>query len=170
MNNTKEMLLMEETKGKTKKEKFDETVSDFKDKINRAATDVSEKTKIAVSKSKDAVVKTIDMNGDGQIDIEDVIILGLKTPGVWIKREEFLKKEFLKRYPADVIDDAIKNNPAHAGIPNEDINKIADEVIKFERYCVSGISAALGAPGGVAMVATIPADIVQYYGYLLRAS
>lgn len=25
-------------------------------------------------------------------------------------------------------------------------------------------------PGGFAMVATLPADIVQYYGYLLRAT
>ena len=34
---------------------------------------------------------------------------------------------------------------------------------------MSGISLALGAPGGVAMVATLPADIAQYYGYMLRA-
>ena len=50
------------------------------------------------------------------------------------------------------------------------INLIADNVIKFERTCVTGISAALGAPGGAAMVATIPADIVQYYGCMLRAA
>ena len=43
-------------------------------------------------------------------------------------------------------------------------------MINFERNCVSGISAALGMPGGVAMSATIPADIVQYYGYTLRAA
>ena len=34
---------------------------------------------------------------------------------------------------------------------------------------VSGISAALGAPGGAAMAATIPTDIMQYYGYTLGA-
>ena len=43
-------------------------------------------------------------------------------------------------------------------------------MINFERNCVSGISAALGMPGGVAMAATIPADIVQYYGYTMRAA
>lgn len=59
-------------------------------------------------------------------------------------------------------------NPAYAKISPEEIDKIADEVIKFERNCVSGISTALGVPGGVAMVATIPADIAQYYGYMLR--
>jgi hypothetical protein len=43
-------------------------------------------------------------------------------------------------------------------------------VINYERTCVTGISAALGVPGGWAMVATIPADIAQYYGYMLRAT
>ena len=57
-----------------------------------------------------------------------------------------------------------------AKIPLQEIDKLADEVIKLERNCVSGISAALGMPGGWAMVATIPADIAQYYGYMLRAT
>ena len=52
----------------------------------------------------------------------------------------------------------------HANISQEDIEKIVDEVIQYERMCVSGISTALGMPGGVSMVATIPADIAQYYG------
>lgn len=76
----------------------------------------------------------------------------------------------MKNYPPEVIESAITHNPAYAQIPAFEIDKIADEVIKFERNCVSGISAALGAPGGVAMVATIPADLVQYYGYMLRAA
>ena len=53
---------------------------------------------------------------------------------------------------------------------SEEVDKIADEVIKFERNAVSGISVALGMPGGVAMAATIPADIAQYYGYMIRAA
>ena len=69
-----------------------------------------------------------------------------------------------------MIDDAIKYNPMHANISQEDIEKIVDEVIQYERMCVSGISTALGMPGGVSMVATIPADIAQYYGYMLRAT
>ena len=75
----------------------------------------------------------------------------------------------MKKYPQETIDNAIAHTPAYAQIPVNEIDKIADEVIKFERNCVSGISAALGAPGGVAMVATIPADLAQYYGYMLRA-
>lgn len=68
-----------------------------------------------------------------------------------------------KNYPKEVIDDAIARTPALAGISSDEIDRIADEVIRFERNCVSGISAALGMPGGAAMAATIPADVVQYY-------
>lgn len=136
----------------------------------RKTVEFAGKAKEGVVKSKDAVMDTMDVNGDGRVDLEDVIILGMKTPGIKIKREDFLRKELEKNYPKDTVDIAVASNPATAGINVEEIDKIADEVIKYERVCVSGISAALGAPGGVAMVATIPADIAQYYGYMLRAT
>lgn len=131
---------------------------------------VAVKAKDGALKSKDAVMDKLDLNGDGHVDIEDIIILGMRTPGIRIDRENFLRKELMKKYPEEVIQDAIKYNPSHAGICVEDVDKIVDEVIKYERVCVSGISAVLGAPGGAAMLATIPADITQYYGYMLRAT
>ncbi len=145
-------------------------IGDFVKKAEKTATEVTAKTKDAVTQSKDAVLNAIDVNGDGNIDIEDVILLGLRVPGIRINRDEFLRKELFKNYPQGVIDAAVLHTPAYAGISVEEIDKIADEVIKYERNCVSGISAALGMPGGVAMVATVPADIAQYYGYMLRAT
>lgn len=148
---------------KTKKVKVEsvtpeeETKSDLKDKN-------------ALIKAKDAVINALDQNGNGTVDIEDIIILAIKTPGVHVVRDKFLKKELFKNYPQEVIDKAIATTPAQAGIPSKEIDKIADNVIKFERNFVSGISAALGVPGGWAMVATIPADIIQYYAYTLRAT
>ena len=125
--------------------------------------------KVATS-SKNAVVKAIDQNGNGYIDSSDIIIMALKVPGVKINREKYLRRE-LKRYcKKNQIDVAVATNPSVAQIDPEMINKIADEVIKFERNAVSGISVALGMPGGAAMAATIPADIAQYYGYMLRAA
>lgn len=129
-----------------------------------------EVTENRLQKTKATIINAIDENGNGEIDIEDVIIKGLKIPGIRINREEFLQKQLLKLYPQDIIDVAIAESPMKANIPVKEIDKIADEVIKYERNCVSGISAALGVPGGWAMVATIPADIAQYYGYLLRAT
>ena len=159
------------------KEKFNEKLGVFAHDAKNIALDVTDKTKDAVVKtkevalkSKDAVMEKMDVNGDGNVDLEDIIILGIKTPGVKISRSEFLKKELTKNYQEDIINNAIETTPMNAGISAQDIDKIADEVIKYERNCVSGISAALGLSGGISMVATIPADIVQYYGYMLRAT
>lgn len=152
------------------KKKINEGLENFAGKAGNIAANISDKTRDIVSKSKDTVTSKIDMTGDGKVDIEDIIILSLKNPGVSINRNEFLSKEFMKRYPAETIERAISSTPANAGISLEEVNSIADEVIKFERNCVTSISVALGTPGGAAMAATIPADIIQYYGYMLRAA
>ena len=152
----------------TGKKKFD--LKELSGSVSKTAVAVAEKTKDAAAKSQQAVMGAIDQNGNGEVDIEDIIIMGLKVPGIRIDRTAFLQKELHTKFPQEVIDDAIAFNPHHAKIPLDVIDKIAEEVIKYERLCVSGISAALGVPGGVAMVATIPADIAQYYGYMLRAT
>ena len=124
----------------------------------------------AMLSTPNAVVNVLDQNGDDELGIDDIIILAVKTPGVHISRAAFLQKELFKNHPQDVIDKAIATTPAQAGISPKGIAKIADNVIALERNCVSGISVALGANGGWAMAATIPADILQYYGYTLRAT
>lgn len=162
---------MKEDTSKSKSSRnIKETFSSLVKGAGTAASNVADKAKGLVVKSKDSVVHAVDANGNGEIEIEDFIILGLRTPGIRVNRNDFLQKEFMKYYPQNVIDDALTYNPAHAKIPASDIDKIADEVIKYERNCVSGISVALGIPGGIVMAATIPTDIVQYYGYMLRAT
>lgn len=145
--------------------KLEDVIENTGNEVKKAVS----KGKDIVFDSKDKVFDALDINKDGRVDTEDIIILGLRMPGVHIDREEFLRKQFMKNYSNDAIQDAVKFNPAHAGITVEEIDSIADQVIQYERNCVSGISLALGAPGGVAMVATLPADIAQYYGYMLRA-
>ena len=135
--------------------------------IGKKAADTAQET---YNKSKEIMIQKMDQNGDGQVDVVDIIIMSLKIPGIHVNRSQFLQKELFKNHPQEVIDIAIAETPAKAGIPREEIDKIADEVINFERNCVSGISAALGMPGGVVMAATIPVDIAQYYGYTLRAA
>lgn len=123
-----------------------------------------------LNETKTKIINAIDENNNGEIDIEDIIIKGLKTKGIRINRDKFLRKELTKVCSEDVILKAVEENPTKAGISLDVINNIADEVIKFERNCVSGISTVLGIPGGWAMAATIPADIIQYYAYMLRAA
>ena len=76
----------------------------------------TEKIKGIATNSKDAIVKALDQDGNGQIDSVDIILLALKVPGVKIDRAKFLQKELFKNHPQDVIDRAIETTPAQAGI------------------------------------------------------
>ena len=149
--------------------KFSERIDDFVNEASGKIIDAGSTAKDSVKKAMDAVMAQLDANGDGKVGIEDIIVLAIKTPGVYINRAKFLQSELFKNHSQNVIDKAIQTTPALAGITAEEIDSIADEVIKRERTAVSGISAALGVPGGWVMAATIPADIAQYYGYTLRA-
>ncbi|MBQ9870723.1 MAG: hypothetical protein IJM27_02225 [Eubacterium sp.] len=151
-------------------ESFAQKASEGGQRVKTKAKEFTSKTKEKADDSKTALIKAIDQDGDGQIDSTDIILLAMKTPGVKIDRAGFLRKELYKTHSEEEIERAIATSPLQAGIPAEEIDKIVDEVIKFERNAVSGISTLLGMPGGAAMVATIPADIAQYYGYMLRAA
>ena len=140
------------------------------EKVPEVAKTVGDGAKTAAIKTKETVYAALDQDKNGQIDSTDLIIMALKVPGVRIKRDEFLRKELYKHCEKEIIEKAVATTPAKAGIDRELIDRITDSVIKFERNAVSGISAALGMPGGAAMVATIPADIAQYYGYMIRAA
>ena len=68
---------------------------------------IANTTKRKASDAKDSMVDAMDANGNGEFDIEDLIIYGLKIPGIHVDRGNFLRKEFMKRYSQDVIDDAV---------------------------------------------------------------
>ena len=154
-----------------KQEKVTKKIKNIAKKTKEKTKDISDKAKTSIEKTKTKAMEKIDVNGDGVINIEDVIILALRTPGIKVNRAKFLRKEFSKKFDEEKIDKAIENNPAKAGVELNQIDKIADQVIKYERNCASGISAALGTASlGPAIVATIPAELIQYYGYMLRAT
>ena len=102
------------------------------------------------------------------IKFETILIESTKLPIININREEFLKKELQGRYRPEVVEKAIQYNPAYAGICVEEINKIAETCIVAEARKAMALSAVAGLPGGWVMAATAPADVVQYYGYVLR--
>jgi hypothetical protein len=138
--------------------------------LGKKASVVIKKSTETVDKTKEAVFKAVDVNGDGQIDIEDVILKAFKVPGVSVNREKFLRKELTTKYDVSVVEEAILSSPMRANISREDLDSVATSIIQNERLKVSGISVALGTPGGAAMAATIPADIAQYYGCMLRVA
>lgn len=125
---------------------------------------------INASIEKTQELASIASNKISEIEVspQDVMTCALQVPGVKIERSEFLFKELIRYYPEEQVLKSISSNPASTGIPREKINEIADQVIEYETNKVSAISFAAGIPGGFAMAATIPADVAQYFGFLLR--
>lgn len=102
------------------------------------------------------------------VDFELVLKTAAGLPLVRIDRENYLRSALKKHYPMDMIDKAVEYNPAYAGIKVDCINKIAKASINYEATKVSGISFFSGLPGGLTMIGTIPADLTQYFGHVLR--
>lgn len=107
-------------------------------------------------------------NNSLSIRVEDMMLQAMKLPIVKISRESFLRKELIKYCPENTLNLAIKKNPAYAGIEKDVIGKISRHIINYETNKVSAISFAAGIPGGIAMIATVPADVAQYFAYMLR--
>ena len=103
-----------------------------------------------------------------KIEFEDVLVESAKLPMVKIDCESFLRKELQNRYTQEVVEMTIQYNPSYAGICAEDINKIAKSCIGAETTKVTALSAAAGLLGEFAMIGTVPADLAQYFGHILR--
>ena len=102
------------------------------------------------------------------IDAAEIVKQAVKLPIVRVNRGNFLRKELRKYYPEKVVRKAIKENPASAGVSRECVNTIARQVINYATNKVTALSFAAGIPGGFAMAATVPADITQYFAFMIR--
>lgn len=103
-----------------------------------------------------------------KVNFEVVLKEAVRLPMVKIRRDEYLRRELGKYYPAETVEKAIAHNPAYAGIHVNDIDRIAKAGINYETTKVTALSFGAGLPGGFAMVGTIPADLAQYFGHILR--
>ena len=91
-----------------------------------------------------------------------------KLKGVRIDRDVFLRTELAKYCSSSVVDTAVETTTQLAGVPMEVMDKVADSAIDLETKKVAGLSALAGIPGGLAMIGTIPADLVNYFAHVLR--
>ena len=103
-----------------------------------------------------------------QLSFTSVIESAAKLPLVHIDREEFLTKNLSKLCTQTQLQKAIVEGTLHADIPIATLDSLANAVINAETIKVTAISTAAGIPGGFAMVATIPADLAQFYGFVIR--
>lgn len=97
-----------------------------------------------------------------------VLEAAAKLPGVRISRAAYLRTALKRHCTEDQIERAIANSPAAAGIPLKVITEVANTSIAYETSKVTGLSTLAGIPGGFAMIGTVPADLAQYMGHMLR--
>ena len=105
---------------------------------------------------------------DQQSSFSSLIESASKLPLVHINREEFLTKNLSKLCTQTQLQKAIAEGTLHADIPIATLDSLANAVINAEAFKVTAISTAAGMPGGFAMAATIPADLAQFYGFVIR--
>lgn len=101
-------------------------------------------------------------------DLMEIVSTAATLPGVKIDRSDFLRKEFGAPKYGTQLAQILREGPLAAGVSAEDVEKHANGVISYETTKTTAISAAAGIPGGLAMLGTIPADLAQFYGHVLR--
>lgn len=101
------------------------------------------------------------------ISLTDVITTAVQIPGVKVDRTLFLKDAF-KDVDLDTLDNILNNGPVNAGMERNEMARRAKKLINDRTLMSSGASFMAGLPGGLAMAATIPADMLQFYGVALR--
>lgn len=101
-----------------------------------------------------------------EFSLENVITTAVKIPGIKVNRSEFLASTFRE---LDLpIQEVLDQGPIAAGCSRETLAELANKLI-LKRTSESSIASFLtGLPGGLAMAATIPADVLQFFGMALR--
>ncbi len=98
--------------------------------------------------------------------LEEIITKSIQIPGVKVSRDRFLAEEFASH--CKNLEEIIEKGPVAAGIEQKKIDEIADKLILKRTSQSSVASFVAGIPGGFAMAATIPADILQFFGMSLK--
>lgn len=87
---------------------------------------------------------------------------------VKVDREKFLRLELGKLRSDNDLDKEIAETPIAAGFSPHQIDKLAVDSIEFETKKCAAISTLAGIPGGLAIAATIPGDVAQYFMHVMR--
>ena len=106
------------------------------------------------------------LNESNEFSLENVVSTAIQVPGVKVSRNAFLAEAFATQ---DVDLTAILElGPVEAGISRETLLTIGKKLILSRTSQSSLVSFVTGLPGGLAMAATIPADVLQFFGMTLR--
>ena len=97
----------------------------------------------------------------------EIIKTALQIPGVKVDRKTFLQAQF-SDLPVEARNDIVLRGPVAAKCTRGELKKKAQNVVNERTLMSTGASFLAGLPGGIAMAATIPADMLQFYAVALR--
>ena len=101
-----------------------------------------------------------------ELALETVISSAVQIPGVKVNRSKFLSETFAAEDAE--IQDILDLGPIEAQFPQDRLSVLAHKLILTRSSQSSLASFVAGIPGGFAMAATIPADVLQFFGMALR--
>ena len=130
---------------------------------------VADATKTALDGASDAYLETLQEFQQKLPSFDEVIAQAIRLPGTSVNRADFLTEVLRGKFAPVIVHAACQTTPAKAGLTDRQIEKIAKKSLGKDGRRTTALSFAAGIPGGVAGAVTIPADLVQFYGYLIRA-
>ncbi len=99
--------------------------------------------------------------------LTDIITTAISLPGVKVSRDAFLRETF-RGASEERMAQLLADGPVAAGCTQRELRDLAAKVLRERTMLSTTASFAAGLPGGLAMAATIPADLMQFYGVSLR--
>lgn len=102
-----------------------------------------------------------------ELSLTKVISTAMRVPGVKVDRSVFLCEQF-KEESSEKVDEILAQGPVQAGCSRSVLHKKALKLVNNSTLVSTGASFIAGIPGGFAMAATIPADMMQFYAIALR--
>lgn len=106
------------------------------------------------------------LKNEKEFALESIITSSVQIPGVKVDRKKFLAEMFASE--DIIIQDVLDFGPIQAGVTQEKLSQLSSKLILKRTSQSSLASFAAGIPGGLAMAATIPADVLQFFGMTLR--
>ena len=104
---------------------------------------------------------------EGALSLTSIVTTAIQLPGVKVNRDAFLREQF-KDAPEEALAVILEKGPVAAGCKRKLLEKKATALINSWTLKSTGMSFVAGIPGGLAMAATIPADMMQFYAVALR--
>lgn len=101
-----------------------------------------------------------------EVALESIITSAVQIKGVKVERKKFLSEMFASEDVA--IQDILDFGPIQANVSQKKLAQLSSKLILKRTSQSSLASFAAGIPGGLAMAATIPADVLQFFGMALR--